>query len=82
MAMNNNLKTRAMYAHEIIEKEAREEGKKEGLEEGLKKSVIALWQNDIEPYMVANFLNLEIEQVERFIAEFKNEKMGNKNGNE
>ena len=88
--INNNLKTRAMYAHEIIEKEAREEGKKEGLEEGLeiglekglKKSVIALWQNDTEPYMVANFLNLEIEQVERFIAEFKNEKMGNKNGNE
>jgi predicted transposase YdaD len=50
-----------------------QEGHQEGLQEERKKNVLSMWQNGIEPPMIANLLNLPIEQIDRIIAEFQNE---------
>jgi predicted transposase/invertase (TIGR01784 family) len=65
--IDNDLKSKSMYAHEIIEKEAEEKG----IEKGIELSAIKLWQNDVAPSMISNILGLPIERVEFLIAEFK-----------
>ncbi len=69
--IDNNLKSKAMYAHEIIERDAKERGRQEGRQEGIELSAIKLWQNDVSPSMISNMLDLPIKRVEFLIAEFK-----------
>jgi hypothetical protein len=49
-------------------------GSEQGIEKERKKNVLSLWQNGVEPTMVANLLTLPIEQVERIIAESEKDK--------
>ena len=73
--INNNLKTRAMYAHEIIEKKAEDRGRQEGLERGRQQErqerVIKLWQKGMESSMISNIMDLSIAQVDEIISAFK-----------
>ena len=71
MAMNNNLNMRAMYAHEIIEKEAEDRGFQQGLQQALERNVVIFWQKNIPPSMISYLFDLPIKQVYRFIAEFQ-----------
>jgi hypothetical protein len=71
MAMNNNLNMRAMYAHEIIEKEAEDRGFQQGLQQAFKRNVVILWQKNMPPSFIAYLLDLPIKQVYRFIAKFQ-----------
>ena len=52
-----------------------ERGFEQGFEQGRKeertKNVLSIWQKGIEPPMIANLLNLLIEEVEQIIAEFQ-----------
>ena len=67
LKIDDNLKSRAMYAHEIIEKEAEERGRQEERQE----RVIKLWQKGMESSMISNIMDLTIEQIEQIIAAFQ-----------
>ena len=45
-----------------------------GSDEERKKNVLSLWRNGIEPIMVANLLNLPIEEVQRIVQSEKGKK--------
>ena len=46
-------------------------GSEIGIEKGIAISAVRLWKNGVEPPMIANLLDLPIEDVERIIAESK-----------
>ncbi len=48
-------------------------GLEKGIKEGRQKSVLSLWRNGIEPPIIANLLNLPIEEIEQIIAQYQNE---------
>lgn len=48
-----------------------EKGVEKGIEKGIAISAVRLWKNGVEPPMIANLLDLPIEDVERIIAESK-----------
>ncbi len=48
-----------------------EKGVEKGVEKGIAISAVRLWKNGVEPPMIANLLDLPIEDVERIIAESK-----------
>ena len=56
-------------------------GFEKGLKEARQKSVLNLRQNGIEPMMIANLLNLPIEEVEQIIAEYQTENVDKSNKN-
>jgi hypothetical protein len=48
-------------------------GFEEGRKEEHKRCVLSIWQNGIEPLVIAKWLNLPIVQIKRIIAEFQSE---------
>jgi predicted transposase/invertase (TIGR01784 family) len=65
--MGHKSKLRELYAHEIIELEAKEEGR----QEERKKNAIRLWQNGIDIPLISNITDMSVEQIEQLIADFK-----------
>ena len=63
---DNNLKSEAMSIFEEIE----QKGIEEGIEKGVEKTLLKLWHKGMEPNIIANYLDLEIEQVEKIIRIF------------
>ena len=56
-----------MYAHEIIEIEAKEKG----CQQERKKTIIRLWQYGMTISMIANIIDVPVEQVEPIIANYQ-----------
>ncbi|MBL7814261.1 MAG: Rpn family recombination-promoting nuclease/putative transposase [Saprospiraceae bacterium] len=48
-----------------------EEGIEKGIEKGTFDSIIKLWQKGIEPNMISNLLDLDIQHVNQIIADFQ-----------
>lgn len=44
-----------------------EEIEQNGIEEGFEKALLKLWQKGMQPNIIANYLDLQIEQVEKVI---------------
>ena len=65
------------YETDTLYLRGNEKGRKEGREEGRTKNVLSIWQEGIEPLVIARWLDLPIEQVERIIAKFQGENAEN-----
>jgi hypothetical protein len=78
---DNNLKSEAMSLYDELiaegiekgEKQGIEKGEKQGIEKGIEKAmkVIKLWQQGVKPTLIANMVDLSLEQVNKVIADFQ-----------
>jgi predicted transposase/invertase (TIGR01784 family) len=74
---NNNLKSEAMSLYDELIAEGIEKGEKQGIEKGEKQGiekamkVIKLWQQGVKPTLIANMVDLSLEQVNKVIADFQ-----------
>ena len=68
---DNILKSKAMTIFDEVEQKGIDKGLEQGRTQGIEKSAIKLWQKGIQPSMIANLLDLSIEQVQKLIADFQ-----------
>jgi predicted transposase/invertase (TIGR01784 family) len=66
---DHNLKHQAMTIFEEFEVRGIEKGEKQGIEKGMK--VIKLWQQGVKPALIANMVDLSLEQVNKVIYDFQ-----------